>query len=368
MSFQLHNFWWLLIWMFLAGGFCYFFVPQQEEIVLGRREVRWNLLPALITALPYVFWAAWRSDVYGDTGIYRSLFNNMPVGIPNMAEYLDTHTKGIGFVIPEYLFKSFVSQSVIAFFFVVAFLQVFLLVLVFRKYSCNYWLSMFLFVASTDYLSWVHNGMRQFVAVMLIFACIPLLVRRRYLLMCLVVLIAASIHSAALVFLPFIFVVNGRAWNIRTLLYIVAVILAVIFLDRVSDFIVSSMEETVYEGDIEIFLTDDGTNFIRVLFYAVPTAMSWVFRPYIDRADDPMINLCVNLSIISTGVYIFSSFTSGILVGALPIFFSLANYILLPWLIREVFDSGSAVFLEILFVGVYTFFFYYQMGPTWGLL
>ena len=368
MSFQLHNFWWLLIWIFLAGGFCYFFVPQQEEVVLGRREIRWNFIPALITALPYVFWAAWRSDAYGDTGVYRINFINMPTGLSNMVEYVASRQKGPAFVVFEYLFKTLISQSSIACFFVVARLQMFLLVRIFRKYSRNYWLSLFFLVASTDYMSWMHNGMRQFIAVTIIFTCIPLLVKRRYLLMCLVVLFAATIHSASLIFLPFIFVVNGRAWNVRTFLYILALIVAIIFLDKVSDFILKSMEDTVYEGDIEIFLNDDGTNFWRVLFYAVPTAMSWVFKPYIDRADDPMINVCVNLSIISTGVYIFSYFTSGILVGSIPVYFSLANYILIPWLITEVFDSGSAVILNSAFVSVYTAFFYYQMGPSWGLL
>ena len=128
------------------------------------------------------------------------------------------------------------------------------------------------------------------------------------------------------------------------------------------------MEDTVYEGDISIFLKDDGTNIFRVLFYAVPTLMSWIYRRYIDRANNPMINMCVNLSIISTGVYVLSYFTSGILIGAIPIYFSLSNYILIPWLIDEVFDKETANLVTIVFVAVYCFFFYYQCGPTWKLL
>ncbi len=368
MSFQLHNFWWLLIWIFLVGGVCYFFAPQQEEIVLGRREIRWNWLPALIMALPYVLWAAWRSDDFGDTAVYRRTFLDMPTGLANLSDYLTTREKGPGFVVFEYLFKTFLSNSDIAFFFLIAAIQIFFLVLVFRKYSRNYWLSMFLFIASTDYMSWIHNGMRQFIAVAIVFACIPLLVKRKYLLMIFAILFAALFHSTALVFLPFVLVVNGRAWNVRTLLYILVLIVAILYLDKVTSFITKTMEETVYEEDIDLFMRDDGTNFFRVLFYAIPTVMSWVFLPFIRRANDPMINTCVNLSIISTGVYIFSYFTSGLLVGAVPIYFSLANYILIPWLISEVFESGSSVLINGVFITVYCFFFYYQMGPTWGVL
>ena len=76
----------------------------------------------------------------------------------------------------------------------------------------------------------------------------------------------------------------------------------------------------------------------------------------------------MNLSVISAGIYFFSFFTSGILVGALPIYFSLANYILIPWLISEVLHSDSVPIVSAGFVAVYTFFFYYQVGVTWHIL
>lgn len=362
------NFWWLLIWLFLFGAVAYLFIPQQSEIVLGRRVRRWNWLPAAVLAAPYVIWAAWRTNHYGDTGQYRATFLSMPTGLSNMTSYVATRPKGKLFVIFEYLFKTVVSQSDVAFFFLVALIQILFIIRVYRKYSCNYWLSFFLFVASTDYLSWMHNGIRQFLAVTLIFTCIPLLVRKRYFLMCVVVLIATFIHSTAVVFLPIVFVVNGRAWNARTILCILGLIIAILFLSRVSNFMVSSMEDTAYEGDIDIFLNDDGTNPIRVLFYAVPTIMAWVFRTRIDKVNDPMINVCVNLSVISTLVYVFSYFTSGILVGAVPIYFSLSNYILIPWLIKHIFERNSAAVVSMTFVIVYSVFFYYQCGQTWGLL
>ena len=128
------------------------------------------------------------------------------------------------------------------------------------------------------------------------------------------------------------------------------------------------MRDTAYEGDIEFLQNDDGTNILRVLFYSVPTIMAWFFRPYIEQEENPLINVCVNLSIVSTGFYIFSFFSSGILMGSIPIYFSLSNYILIPWLMEKVFDHDSAVLLKVIFIAVYSLFFIYQCGPVWGLL
>ena len=334
---------------------------------MGRKCVRWHWLHAAVLAAPYVFWTGWRSNRFGDTSMYRSTFQKMPTGLSQMWEYVATRQKGKGFAVFEYLFKSVISRSDIAFFFLIALIQILCLVIIYRKYSRSYWMSMFMFVASTDYMLWMHNGMRQFLAAALIFLCIPMIAKRKYYQICLCILAISLIHSSALIFLPFIFIVNGRAWNLRTIGFLISIILAVVFVDRVTGFISEAMENTEYEGDI-IYLNDGGANFFRVLFYSVPAIMSLVFRPYIDAAEDPLINICANLSIVAAGFYVFSFFTSGILMGAIPIYFSLANYILIPWLIEEVFERSSAMLINTVFVGVYSFFFYFQTGVTWGLL
>ena len=365
---RLHNFWWLLIWPLAFGAFCTIFVPKREELVLGKKVLRWNRLPAWILAAPFVIWTAWRSNNFGDTGTYRSRFLRVPTALSQAVGYVMGRSKDRGYALFEVLFRALVSHSDILFFAVIAVIQMGCLVYIYRKYSKNYWLSVFMFIASTDYLSWMHNGMRQFLAVTLIFACLPLMAKKRYVPVIIVILIASQIHLSALITLPFIFIVNGRAWNTRTILFIIGVILSILFLERVTGFITGAMEDTAYSGDIRMIINDNGTNIYRVLFYSVPAIMSFVFRPYIEKEDDPMINTCVNLSIVAAGLYVFSFFTSGLIMGRLPIYFSLANYILIPWLIDEIFDRDSALVVTAGFVGVYAVFFYYQVGVTWHLL
>ncbi len=364
----LTNFWWIIIWPVLIGSLSYFINARRPEVVLGKIEYRWNWFSVSILTAPFVIWTGYRGNQFGDTALYRSVFINMPTGLSNLISFVETRPRGKGFAVFEYLIKTFITHSDIGFFLILALIQLFCIVRVFRKYSCDFWLSFFLFVASTDYVLWTFNGIRQFLAATLIFTCIPLIEKRKYLLMCVVVLAVAVIHSTALVFIPFIFIVNGKAWNTKTLLFIGGIILAVLYVERVSGFIVQAMEDTVYEGDIDIYLADDGTNVLRALFYAVPTIMSFVYKSYIDHANSRLINICTNLSIVSTGIYVFSIFTSGVLIGAVPIYFSLANYILIPWLIEEVFEPKSALCVKGIFIAVYTAFFYYQCGPTWGFL
>ena len=364
---RLQNYWWLLIWLFLCGALSRIINIEREEVVDGESCIRWKPLHACLITVPYIIWAGWR-EWFGDTEQYRKTFKGMPSSFGRIKSYMATVQKGHGFKLFELLFKSLVSRSDIAFFLFVALIQMACLVYIYRKYSTDYWLSMFFFVASTDYLSWMHNGIRQFIAATLVFLCIPLIAKKRYILAIIIVLLASQIHLTVLIFLPFIFVVNGRSWNVRTLIFIVCMIVAVIFADRITGILTEAIEDTAYRGDILFLKYNGGTNFFRVLFYSVPAIMTLVFRPYLDRADDALINVCANLSIVTAGFYVFSLFTSGILMGSLPIYFSLSNYVLIPWLIREVFDRESAKYIAFVFVLVYTCFFYYQCGPTWGVL
>lgn len=364
---RLHNYWWLLIWPLLFGALSFVVNMQREELVDGHRCVRWRPLAAYALAVPFVLWAGWRQH-FGDTEVYRITFRSLPSTVGGIMPYMQGVSKGYGFRLIELLFKCFISTSDIAFFVFVAAIQIICLVHIYRKYSPNYWLSFFFFIASTDYLSWMHNGIRQFIAAAILFLCVPLIAKKRYLLCVVVVLLVSQIHATALVFLPFVFIVNGRSWNFRTLLFVVGVIAAVIFVDRITGFLANAMEDTAYEGDIDILKNNDGTNIFRVLFYSVPAIMCWVFRSNLDRANDPLLNVCANLSIVTAGFYVFSFFSSGMLMGAVPIYFSLSNYILIPWLLREVFNRDSTVLLESVFALVYAAFFYYQCGPTWGLL
>jgi ATP-dependent Clp protease ATP-binding subunit ClpX len=51
--------------------------------------------------------------------------------------------------------------------------------------------------------------------------------------------------------------------------------------------------------------------------------LSMLGSSYIRDVDNPVVNVCVNMSIITAGLYLISMVTSGVFIGRLPIIFSL---------------------------------------------
>ena len=138
MSFTLTNYWWLIIWLFTGGIFFDYVFPKQYEVVMGRKVRRWRMGPAIAMVLPYIVWAGWRSNV-GDTYAYRVSFRNMPAAISEWGTYLDSQSKDVGFSALSLIIKWFVGESDKWYFLILAAIQIVCLVVILRKYSCNYW-------------------------------------------------------------------------------------------------------------------------------------------------------------------------------------------------------------------------------------
>ncbi|MGN0356764.1 MAG: EpsG family protein [Blautia sp.] len=319
---KLMNYWWLLIWLFAGGAFCTWFFPRQKELVMGEIKKRWSMMAALILAAPYVYWAGTRGNGFGDTAMYRKTFLSAPSSIAQIPTYLEEHTKDKGFSVLIIVIKSVIGNSDVLFFLLIAAVQLYCIVYVFRKYSSNYWLSFFMFIVSTDYLSWMHNGMRQFLAVSLIFACFGLMVRKKYFPLICVILLASTIHGTAILMLPVVFIIQGKAWNKKTVFFIVAIVVIMGSIGQFTSILDDMLSETQYSDLVtnEIWTTDDGTSILRVLVYSAPAILSLWGRRYVAEADDPVINICVNASGITMALYFLASVSSGIYIGRLPVY------------------------------------------------
>lgn len=358
----------MLVWLF-AGGALLTKAFDRETVTEGGKSVtRWKLLPAIMLVVPFILFAAFRTN-FGDTYLYTKIFSEAPGSLLSIPEYLASHTKDKGFSVLMIVFKAIFGNSTILFFFLVAAFQMICLALVYRKYSVNYWMSIFLFVASTDYLSWVQNGMRQFIAVAAVFACFGLMLRKKYVHVIIVILLASLIHGSALLMIPIIFVIRGKALNRKTLFLIAATAVLLLLFDRFTPLMDMLLSETQY-SDItsdRLMSSDDGTSLIRVIVYAIPALLAWIGRKRIEAADDPVVNICVNCSLVTVCLYAVSAVSSGIYIGRLPIYTSLMSYILLPWLIENIFTEDSIRLVNSTTVVCYLAFFYYQMHVGWGV-
>lgn len=359
-------YWYPLLWLFAAGILIYK-MPKHQKLVCGRVQERWYLFNALLLVLPLILWAGLRSTV-GDTYAYMGHFRSAPASLSALLPTLNADTKDPGFTVLMTLSKMLGVSDYRVFFLLIAAFQMLCICHTFRTYSSNYWISIFLFVASTDYLSWMFNGMRQFIATTMIFGAFDLMVKRKHILFVLVVLLAAQIHASAILMLPLAYVMHGPALNRKTMLMIVGAVLLIPFIDRFTPILNELLSDTQYSTAMtdEIWTLDDGTNPIRVLVYAVPSLVAIFGRRYVRQANDPIINLCVNASIITTAIYLVSMVTSGIYVGRLPIYTTLYGYISMPWMIDAIFEKSSARLVKLMMVVCFVFFFYYQCHFAWG--
>ena len=333
----------------------------------GHRETRYRWAPVLIIIIPMIIAAALRSSNIGDTAAYISGFRNTVPSFSQIPVTLAAEGKDKGFGVFNILVKMFIGDHYQIYFGIIAAICLLCVAVVYKKYSCNFAISMFLFLASSDYIQWTHNGMRQFIAVCIIFAATGLLLKKKYIPYILVVLLAYTIHATALLMIPVCFIVQGKGWNVKSVLFTVAVLIAINFSGALSDTIVEFMSDTQYSNEVDQFLETEGTNLLRVVVFAIPPMLALAFRRYVSEAKSPILDLSVNMSIISMGAYIISAVTSGIFIGRIPIYFSLYNYILLPWLVENVFTKRSRRLIYAGIILCYAYFYYYQVTVTWKL-
>lgn len=342
-------------------------VTHHTVEINGQKEKRYSWIPVLVILIPMIIAAALRKDTIGDTSAYMISFRETATDFSAIPGAVANAKKDKGFVVFNILIKMLIGDHYRIYFGIIAALCLFCVVYIYRKYSCSFAMSMFLFLASSDYIQWTHNGMRQFIAVCIIFAATELLLRKKFIPYIVIALLASTIHATALLMIPVCFIVQGKGWNLRSVLFTVAVLIAINYSGALSEAIVDIMMDTQYSGEVNQFLATEGTHIFRVFVFAIPPILALMFRRYIDAAKRPILDLSVNMSIVSMGAYIVSAATSGLIIGRIPIYFSLYNYILLPWIIENVFTKRSQKLVYTILIVLYLVFYYYQTSITWGL-
>lgn len=361
----------IIVWIGIVYTISQTVNVYQKEYVLGQPRIRYNIGFVFLAILPLIWWAATRSRWYFDTNAYATAFEAMPDTISGIGSYMQSVTKDKGFNIFSIIIKILVGNHVEVYFFIIAALQLVIVALVFRKYSSNFVMSLFLFIVTTDYISWMQNGIRQFTAVVLIFAGTELLLTRRYIPLLFVILLASTMHGSALLMIPIVFIVQGKPWNAKMFLAVFVFIIAILYVENFTTVLDTFLSDTQYTNVISDWQSwgDDGTNPIRVLVYSIPTILSIVGLRYIKEVNNPVINIACNMGIASTMLYCLSAVTSGIFIGRLPIYCSLyATGILLPWELNHMFAEKTANLIKICMVVGFLGFYYYQISFVWGLV
>lgn len=362
-------YWFMLGWVVLFGILSQ---VTAKRVCVGQNldgdiyESRANLFMAFITFAVIIFFAGARSYV-ADTTAYIKMFNDYPLFQNAHNVIFASNAREPGFRLFSILIKTYISDNYTVWLSIIAVISGICVMIPLYKYSCNFGVSAFLFMASCQF-SWMFNGMRQFLVVAIMFACTGLILKNKPLLYILIVCVLATIHKSAFILIPMYFIAQGEPWNKRTLIFIGCIVLAMLFTTKFTSLLTDVVEQTDYATSVNEFkATDDGTNPIRILVESIPIILAFIYRNKIKDKLTPIIKLSINMSLIASGLYIISKVaSSGVLLGRLPIYCSLYNLILLPWLLRNIFEKREKDLVYYIMIICYFAFFYYQMVIAWN--
>lgn len=317
------------------------------------------MFAAVIVFMYIIFWIGMRSGV-ADTATYIAMFKACPTRLSYIFNILASDSKAKGFDIFQLFFKCIISENYHAWLMTIAILSGVPIMLVLRKRSCNFFYSSFLFIVMLHF-TWMLNGIRQFAVAAILFLLSDWILERKTISFILAVLLLSTIHFTALIMIPMYFIVTEKPFGKKVILFCIVLLICIVFVEPFVATLEETLSETVYAGYTEQFAQDDGVHLLRVVVMSVPPAIAFIGRKRLKMLNDPYINICINMSVVSAGLYFLGMFTSGILIGRLPIYFELYNLILLPYLIKKCFTPASAKVLYILTTIGYGAFYFLQM-------
>lgn len=346
---------WTVFWGCIAN-------MTARQVSLGEDKYRFkvNIFIAIISFSAVVIFAGLRTYV-ADTTAYINMFNEWPVGFSEISTLIKDSDEP-GFILLGVFIKTYISTDYTVWLFIIATITGICMMIGFYRYSSNFALSTFLFIATCNF-TWMFNGMRQYLVISILFAFSNWIVEKKWIRYIILVLFLTTIHRTAIAMIPMYFIVNGEPWNKRTTLVILTVILCIVFAGNVLNLFDSIMMQSDYAtGYFEFKKSDDGVNIITIIISSIPVAISYIFRKQLSDKYTPIMKISTNMSIIAVCVYIISKITnSGILVGRMAIYFTTYNLILLPWLIDTAFKSKERMLIKYTMIICYLVLFYYQM-------
>ena len=353
-------FWGIFAWTTFVGLTWKKWFIVKTGIDNGKRYVRPTYVSLLCSCLPLIVLAGLRSGGFGYTSNYLIGFNQLE---PTFYAMFHLETKDKLFYMFETLVKMIYPHPNF-WFTIIAFVQVALLCLVIKEYSVMPGVSMFVFVASTEF-TYMLNGMRQFVAVTICFAAFKLLEQKKYFWYVVVIVIAAQFHGTAYVMLIALLFAFIKPWSKTMYAVIVVFAVTIIFLNPVLEGMQIFFEDTKYENQMTELMNAEGVNVLRAFVALVPCVIGFIFRKNKQLWSERKWCLCMNLSLVNAAVWIAAAIVGGNLMGRMAEYFTIYQLLTYPMLFKYCFKGNTRIAVVGVFGALYTVWFWYQMAVNW---
>lgn len=215
-----------------------------------------------------------------------------------------------------------------------------------RRYTADFTFSILMFFTIGLY-TFNMAAIKQCIAMAILTLAIPRLLKRKYLSFYLLVFLAMLFHTYALLFviLP---VFTRRPWKALTYLTILAVaVILFTFESTITNFL--ELAENIGKNiSAEEVLETESINVLRLAVYAVPPLCSFAFRKRLAVSLHTEQSLMINMSVLSFLIMCLGLASAANLFGRTAIYFELGTIVILPWMLRQIFNKRSALALTLL--------------------
>ena len=324
----------------------------EKEVRLGHRIQIREIVPVfaviLVCAVLVFFYAA-RWYVGTDYGSYLRVFGNY-LGV-NLKEIVGTRDWGfylLTAVIGNYVFTDFFLYSII-----IGSIIYCLMIFTYRKYSSDFLMTCALYVSMCLYTS-AFNGTRQTFAAAILFAGFPLLFdKKSWWKFAVVVFIAYTFHSTALMMAPFFILCKLKPWKKPFIFVCIILVVLIILLPGMWTTIIETLESIGQDkmahdyADFEELRA--GVNFLRIVVAAFPVIVSYIYYPII-RRENNHIDFFINMAVLNL-LFMICGNTLTVL-ARFAMYFSIALPILVPEFVK-LFRKESRGFAKVLIWGMY---------------
>lgn len=309
----------------------------------------------LILAVVLIMFVGLRTN-YNDTYVYIADYKSTPESGSLFAGLKFTPSESTGYRIFNRICKH-LHISTQSWLMIYSVIDVGVPVWLIRKYSEkeNLFLTVFLFIMMGVY-TFNLAAIMQCTATAFALIGVDMAIEKRWGWFVFFVLLAATFHTYALVFL-FVLLLSFQPWTIKTYWLLLGFLVIGLLLPRLLGLVVTVTSAMGEDYDIDSF-NQAGVNIFRFFVCAVPVVLSFLTRKQsagkTTRAENIIVNLCMlNAEIMFVGLF-----------GTANYFARLANYFLvfqaiaLPWLLRW-FDQRTRTMLYWGIIVCYTAYFVY---------
>lgn len=355
-------YWCILAWSAFVGLTWKKWFIVKTGIENGERYVRPTFVSLFCAFIPLIFIVGMRTS-FADTGAYIDTFKSLDPSFYSMLHLNVSKDKWF------YMFATLIKMIYPHPNFwltVIAIIQTALICYITAKYSVMPGISVFIFIASTEF-TYMMNGMRQFLAVTICFAAFRLLEKKKYFWYVVAVIIAAQFHATAYVALIAVAAAFIKPWSKLMYLAIGGFVVAMVFLNPILSGMQIFFEDTVYESNLTELMQMDGVNVIRTFVSLVPCVLAWIFRNNKKLWSERKWQICINLSFINTAFWIAASIVGGNLMARFAEYFTIYQLLTYPMLFKYCFKGNVRVFVISSFSVLYMIWFWYEMTMHWDV-